>query len=59
MTNNDIQFLGSKDVAKALGCSLPLARQIMLQYGFPLIKVGRSLKVEKQAFLDWTRNQNR
>ena len=46
-------FLSTKEVAKALGCSLPTARQLMLRYDFPLIRVGRAMKVEKNAFLKW------
>ena len=53
MDRNDVQFLNTKEVAKALGCSLPTARQIMFRYDFPLIRVGRAMKVEKTAFLDW------
>ena len=53
MENKDIKFLGTKEVAKALGCSLPTARQLMLRYDFPLIRVGRTMKVEQSAFLEW------
>ncbi|MBQ7504851.1 MAG: helix-turn-helix domain-containing protein [Ruminococcus sp.] len=50
----DIKFLSTKEVAKALGCSLPTARQLMLRYDFPLIRVGRAMKVEEHAFLVWS-----
>lgn len=53
MDIDTIKFLDTKEVAKALGCSLPTARQIMFRYDFPLIRVGRALKVERIAFLDW------
>ena len=54
---NDIKFLGTKEVAEALGCSLPTARQIMMRYDFPLVRVGRALKVEKTALLEWARQR--
>lgn len=53
MENNNIKFLGTKEVAKALGCSLPTARQLMLRYDFPLVRVGRAMKVEQTAFKEW------
>lgn len=53
MDNKDIRFLNTTEVAKALGCSLPTARQIMLRYDFPLVRVGRAMKVEESAFLEW------
>lgn len=53
MNENPIMFLDTKAVAKALGCSLPTARQIMMRYDFPLIRVGRAMKVEQTAFKEW------
>lgn len=53
MDNKDIKFLNTKEVSKALGCSLPTARQIMLRYDFPLVRVGRAMKVEESAFIEW------
>ena len=55
---SDIKFLGTKEVAEALGCSLPTARQIMMRYDFPLVKVGRAMKVEKGAFLEWSSHRH-
>lgn len=52
-----IRFLNTKEVAEALGCSLPTARQIMMRADFPLIRVGKNLKVEAQAFLDWAKQR--
>lgn len=49
----DIKFLSTKEVAKALECSLPTARQIMMRYDFPLVRVGRAMKVEESAFIEW------
>lgn len=52
-----IHFLNVKEVAEALGCSATTARNIMLRPDFPLVQVGRSLKVEKHAFLKWAKEK--
>lgn len=51
--DDQIKFLNTKDVAKALGCSLPTARRIMRRQDFPLIRVGKNMKVSNTAFLKW------
>lgn len=51
--NEQMKFLNTKDVAKALGCSLPTARQIMRRQDFPLIRVGKNMKASNSAFLKW------
>ena len=48
-----ITFYNTMDVAKMLGCSPPVARAIMYRADFPLLKVGKSLKVSKPAFEEW------
>ena len=53
-----VHFLGTKEVAKALGCSLPTARQIMMRHDFPLIRVGRFMKVEKSALIEWASHRH-
>lgn len=53
-----IKFLDTKDVAKALGCSLPTARNIMLRAEFPLVMVGRSMKVSEKAFEEWSKKRH-
>ena len=53
-----IKFLNTKQVAEALGCSLPTARKIMLKSAdFPTIRVGKNLKVNEQAFLEWSKKR--
>lgn len=47
------RFYGTKEVAKSLGCSIPTAREIMHRPDFPLIKVGKNLRVSKEAFMRW------
>ena len=51
--NTPLVFLGTKEVAACLGCSIPTAREIMHRWDFPLIVVGKALKVEQQAFRQW------
>lgn len=52
-TEKDPVFYTSKDVARIMGCSIPTANEIMHRRDFPLITVGRKLKVYKAAFEKW------
>ena len=49
-----IKFLSTKEVAEALGCSLPTARNIMMRADFPLVRVGKNFKVSEQAYFKAT-----
>ena len=51
--NNLMQFIGTKEVAALMGCSIPVARQIMRRKDFPLVKCGKNLKVMKSRFIAW------
>ena len=53
----NIKFLNTKDVAKVLNCSVPTARHLMMRADFPLIKVGKNLKVLEDAFIDWSKKR--
>ena len=55
----EIKFIGTKEVAEAIPCvcPLPTARNIMLRADFPLIRVGKNLKVELNAFLNWSQKR--
>lgn len=57
MENEKTIFYGTKEIAKCLGCSMPTAREIMHRSDFPLIKVGKNLKVSKAAFEEWAMQQ--
>lgn len=46
-------FYTTADVAKCLGCSLPTARQLFYRSDFPALKIGKNLKVSKDAFEKW------
>lgn len=54
---DELVFLTTKEVAEALKCSLPTARNIMLRADFPLIRVGKNYKVSKPAFLIWSQQR--
>ena len=51
--DEDLVFLTPMDVAEAMGCSIPTARQLFYREDFPAIKVGKNLKVLKSAFISW------
>lgn len=53
MNNSEIKFLNTKEVAEALGCSLPTARKIMRRPDFPLIRAGKNMRVSQIAFIKW------
>lgn len=61
MTENkeqtDIVFFSTKDVAAVLGCSLPTARNLMRRPDFPLVRVGKNMRVSRQAFLKWAESR--
>lgn len=55
--SDTIKFIGTKEVAEVLGCSLPTARSIMMRGDFPLIRVGKNLKVEINALCEWAKKR--
>lgn len=50
---NSMQFIGTKEIASLMGCSIPVARQIMRRKDFPLVMCGKNLKVMKSEFIKW------
>ena len=52
------KFLGTKEVAKILGCSIPTAREVMMRYDFPLIMVGKNFKVSEKALEEWSKSRH-
>ncbi len=50
---NAMQFIGSKEIAALMGCSIPVARQIMRRSDFPLVKCGKNFRVMKSEFIRW------
>ena len=55
---NMMKFIGTKEVAELMGCSVPVAREIMRRKDFPLVKCGKNLKVMKSQFLKWASTQH-
>ena len=47
-------FYGVKEVAEILQCSIPTARGIMARKDFPSKKIANTLKVSKEALLEWS-----
>ena len=50
---NLMQFIGTKEIAQLMGCSIPIARQIMRRKDCPLVMCGKNLKVMKSEFIKW------
>ena len=53
ITDDSMQFIGTKEIAKLMKCSVPVARQIMHRKDFPLIMCGKNLRVMKSEFIKW------
>ena len=51
--DDGMRFIGTKEIAKLMGCSIPVARQIMRRKDFPLVMCGKNLKVMKSEFIKW------
>ena len=51
--DDGMRFIGTKEIAKLMGCSVPVARQIMRRKDFPLVMCGKNLKVMKSEFIKW------
>ena len=52
-----LKFLNTKEVAVVLGCSVPTARNIMKRADFPLVRVGKNMRVSKQALVKWAESR--
>ena len=53
IVDEGMKFIGAKEVAAYMRCSVPVARQIMMRDDFPLIKCGKNLRVMKSEFIKW------
>lgn len=49
----DLIFYGTKELAKFLHCSVPIAREVMKRKDFPCLKVGTKFMVSKSALEAW------
>lgn len=54
---DSLEFLSSSDVANLLRCSTVTARNTMKRADFPLVRVGKNMRVLKSAFLDWAKKR--
>lgn len=55
---DNMVFLNTKEVAAILGCSLPTVRHIMQRKDFPLIRVGKNMKVSRDALKKWAEERH-
>ena len=46
-------FLNAKTVAKVLGVSPSSGYELMLEPGFPVLRVGNRMVVPKEQFIQW------
>ena len=58
MKDDQMVFLNTKEVAAILGVSLPTVRHIFHNPGFPTIRAGRKLIVNREAFLEWAQKRH-
>jgi excisionase family DNA binding protein len=57
-TTEDLPIiLNVEDIAEVLGISKQSAYELMKQKGFPVIKIGRLKRVNRDAFSRWMENQ--
>ena len=54
---DSLEFLSSSDVANLLHCSTVTARNTMKRADFPLVRIGKNMRVLKSAFLDWAKKR--
>ena len=51
-------FLNASLVARVLGVSISTAYELMLEPGFPVLRVGSRMVVPKEKFIRWTEEQS-
>lgn len=60
MKKEDFPFMmTAKDIEEILGVSNVKAHEIMLQKDFPLIRIGRHKKVQRERFFQWLDKQEK
>ena len=55
--NYKMQFIGAKEVAEYMGCSVTEARNIMRREDFPTVKIGKAFKVMRSALVEWAKER--
>ena len=51
--DDSMRFIGTKEVAALMGCSIPVERQTMRRKDFPRVMCGKNLKVMKSELIKW------
>ena len=51
-------FLNASLVAQVLGVSISTAYELMNEPGFPVLRVGRRMVVQKEKCIQWTEEQS-
>lgn len=51
------RYLSTKDVMEILQVSRSKAQNIMKESDFPLIRLGKLMKVEREQFFNWVRKK--
>ena len=49
-------FISSEILSELLGISLSLCYELMHEKGFPVIRIGKRMVVEKSRFIEWVKN---
>ena len=49
-------FLSSEILSELLGISLSSCYELMHEKGFPVIRIGKRMVVEKSRFIEWVKN---
>lgn len=57
LEKEEMVFLNTEQVAAALHCSIVTARRVMKRPDFPLVRVGKNMRVSRQAFLKWAESR--
>ena len=47
------RFINSKELSQLMGCSVEAAREIMHRKDFPMVRIGREMKVQRRALAEW------
>ena len=49
-------FISSEMLSELLGISLSSCCELMHEKGFPVIRIGKRMVVEKSEFIEWVKN---
>lgn len=49
-------FISSETLSELLGISLSSCYELMHENGFPVMRIGKHMVVEKSRFIEWVKN---